>query len=239
MCTKTKNSWGCGHSYKSIDDCGSRSCKDTDRYHILHEGDCRECKKGGNLITRGKEGKGRYAQELKLRDAPATRRPLTPINTNTNTKASPWQIPKPRERAWHSPTRRQADDAWLEEHERRQRDLEALSHENSSRGSHSPTSKDFAREPTRRDHEAARPREGVRKFEDAERVRVRPRIGRSDSHNTYDTFDSSRTPPRGRSYDSRFHPSGSPYTYEISPKHRLGHGLEDVFRDSTRISGRR
>ena len=238
MCTKTKTSWGCGHSKKSVVDCDSRACNGKyERYHLLQEGDCRECKQGGNLVTRGKEGMGRYAQELKTRDAPVARRPLTPINTNT--KASPWAPPKPRERPWRSPTRLKADDAWLEEHTKREKDLEARSQENSSRGSHSPQTRDLPREPRRRDTEPIKPREQVRRFEDAERIRIRPRIGRSDSYNTYDSFDSSRTPPRGRSYDSGFHPSPTPYIYEISPKHRLGHGIEDVVRDSTRPWGGR
>lgn len=237
------NSYGCGHSPKTTEECLSRSCNGVVKYHFIREGDCRECKQGGNLVTRGKEGKGRYAQELKRRDAPSpvARRPLTPISTNT--KASPWAPPKPRERPWHSPVRRHADDLWLEEHAMRERDLEAKSKENASRGSRSPPKQDFlsphARDQRRRDDEALRLRENARKVEDVERIRVRPQADRSNSYGSHGNYSSMDSSPRGRSFDSGFHPSASPYVYEISPHHRLGHGLEDAVRDSTRKWSRR
>jgi hypothetical protein len=238
MCTRTKTSFGCGCAHKSTEECYSRSCTGIARYHFLKEGDCAECKRGGNRVTRGREGKGRYAQELKLRDGapPVTRPPLSPISTNVN--ANPWAPPRSREKEWRSPVRRKADDAWLDEHERRQRDLEAKSQQNSPRGSPSSPLKDHARDQRHRDETPAKLRDEMRRIEDAERARLRRRAERSNSYDSFDTMDSSHTPTRGRTFDSGFHHSSSPYIPTIPSQHGLGRGLGDVVRDSARQRSR-
>ena len=125
MCIKTKTTYGCGCSIKQIDDCHSSRCEGVERYRIERQGDCRDCKSGGVVVTRGREGKGRYGQEI-------TRR-----NSNDNTTmsssrgdlyggASAWApSPVTKRDEWHSPTRQKADSAWEREHEAR---IEDLSH---------------------------------------------------------------------------------------------------------------
>lgn len=238
MCARTKTSYGCGCYHKSTQPCHSRLCNDIARYHFLKEGDCPDCKRGGDRVTRGREGKGRYAQEIKLRNAapPVTRPPLSPISANF--KAGPWAPapPRPREKEWHSPVRRKADDAWLEEHERRQQDLDAKSQKCSSRGSQSSPSsptRDYARESRRQDENADKLLDEMIRIE-AECTRLRRRAERSNSYDSFQTMDSSRTPPRGRTFDSGFHCSSSPYGAKVSSHHGLGRGLGDVVRDSAR-----
>lgn len=139
MCTRTKTTYGCGCSFKHTDECHSSRCNHIDRFRIERDGDCRECRAGGAYVTRGREGKGRYAQAI-------SRRSSSNNTTNSSGKvdvsggASPW-APAPagsRQRdEWHSPTRQKADSAWEEEHEARIQDLseraEKLSiHESSS-----------------------------------------------------------------------------------------------------------
>lgn len=225
MCTRTKTSYGCGHVHKTDDECKSRSCNGIERYHILREGDCRECKYGGHTVTRGKEGKGRYAQELKIKTAPPAtpRKPLSSISPNT--RANPWAPPKPREREWHSPVRRAADDAWLREHAKREMDLESRSQENLSRSSHSPTVKQ------------ERHRDDL--FDEAEHIRVRRRPSdRPSSHDSYDAYVASPTQPRGRSYTPSFRamppPPPPPQFYQATSDRGLGYGLADVFREDPR-----
>src|SRR2546423_5725559 len=229
MCTRTKTSYGCGCAHKRTENCGSRSCSGIARYHLLNQGDCPDCKRGGDRVTRGREGKGRYAQEIKARDAAApsvTRPPLSPISTNV--KASPWAPPRPEEKDWHSPVRKMADEAWLEEHEKRQRDLEAKSKKTSARISCSPSTKDRARD---QKYVVKLPDE-ARKVEDAERLRVRRRAERSHSYDSFYTMDSSASPPRGRTFDSFFDQQIGPYSVKISSIHGLGHGIGSVVRAS-------
>jgi hypothetical protein len=234
MCARTKTSWGCGCSHKLTTECYSRPCPGIVRYHFVKEGDCAECRRGGHRVTRGREGKGRYAQEIKLRDArpPVTRPPLSPISTNV--AASPWAPPRSRDKEWRSPVRRKADDAWLKEHERRQRDLEAKSQQFSPETSHSSPMKDHARDQRCWDENAAKLRDETRRVEDAERARLQRRAARSNSYDSFDTLDSSRSSARGRTYDSGFHHSSSLYITQAPSHHGLGRGLGDVVRDSTR-----
>lgn len=242
MCTRTKTSWGCGCAHKSTEECHTHFCSDLTRYHFMKDGDCPECKRGGSRITRGREGKGRYAKDLKLRDAglPVTRPPLSPLSTNI--QASPWAPPRSREKEWRSPVRQQADDAWLKEHERRQQDLEIKSHQISSRGSQASSYQEYARQPSYRDERATKLQDKIRRIEDAERARLRWRAERSNSYDSYDSFatmDSIPTPIRGRTYDSGFHHSSSPSTLKTSSRHGLGGGLGDVVRESARSRSRR
>jgi hypothetical protein len=233
MCTRTKTSYGCGCRYKSTQECHSQACTGITRYHFMKEGDCDECKRGGDRVTRGREGKGRYARELKLSNAPVTRPPLSPISTNI--KPSPWAPERPREKEWRSPVRRKADDAWLVEHERRERDLEAKSKHSSSRGSVSSPTTDHARDHKRRDENPAKLLDEVRRLkEELERLQARRWAERSNSYESFDTMDSSCSAPRIRSIDSGFHVLPSPYIPKVSSHHGLGRGLGNIVRDSTR-----
>jgi hypothetical protein len=241
MCTRTKTTYGCGCRHKSTRECHSQSCTGLARFHFVKEHDCDECRRGGDRVTRGREGKGRYARELKLSNAPspATRPPLSPLSTNI--KASPWapEPPRPREKEWRSPVRRKADDAWLEEHELREQDLEAMSKMSSSGGSVSSPTTDYARDHRRRDENSAKLQDEVRRLkEELERLRVRRRTERSSSYDSFNTMDSSCSLPRGRSYDSGFHVLPSPYIPKVSSHHRLGRGLGDIIWDTTRPRGR-
>lgn len=117
MCIRTKTSYGCGCSFKDTEECHASRCSGLERYHYMKEGDCRSCKHGGGTVTRGREGKGRYAKEI-------TRR--SPVDVSGG--ASPWASthgPSRREKEWQSPTRRQADSAWEKEHSSRIDDLQS------------------------------------------------------------------------------------------------------------------
>lgn len=238
MCTRTKTTYGCGCRHKSTDECHSPSSTCITRFHFAKEYDCDECRRGGDRVTRGREGKGRYARELKLSNATSlvTRPPLSPISTNI--KASPWapEPPRPREKEWRSPVRRKADDAWLVEHEQRERDLEAKSQKSLSGGSVSSPTTNYTRDHRRRDENLA---DKVRRLEEeVERLRVRRRQEWSNSYDSFHTMDSSCSPPRGRSFDSGFHVLPSSYIPKVSSHHRLGRGLGDIIKDSTRPRSR-
>ena len=134
MCVRTKISYGCGHIYKTTNDCHESQCLGLQKFHIPKDFDCRSCKTAGDGVTRGREGKGRYARQISRRPDDNDRRPLSEISENIIPKlerlnigssAEPWGSPTKREKEWQSPTRRQADDAWLEEHEMRLADLES------------------------------------------------------------------------------------------------------------------
>lgn len=237
MCTRTKTSYGCGCRHKSTTECYSSSCTGLTRYHFVKEGDCDECKRGGDRVTRGKEGKGRYARELKLSNAPpATRPPLSPISPNI--KPSPWapEPPRPKEKEWRSSVRRKADDAWLVEHKQRERDLEAKSKQCSSRGSASSPTAGHAKDHKRREENHAKLLDEVMRLEELERLRARRRAERSNSYESFNTMDSSCSPPRIWSFDSGFH-----VPYIPPPKvshHGLGRGLGNIVRDSNRSRGK-
>jgi hypothetical protein len=117
MCIRTKTSWGCGCQVKDTEECNSSRCTGLERYHYEREGDCRRCKYGGGSITRGREGKGRYAQQMNRR---------SPVDVSGG--ASPWMPAEKasrREKEWQSPTRKKADFAWEEEHSSRIDDLQS------------------------------------------------------------------------------------------------------------------
>ncbi|KAK5100082.1 hypothetical protein LTR70_003272 [Exophiala xenobiotica] len=88
--------------------------------------DCTPCKAAGANVTRGREGRGRHAQEIRTRDSrQSSYDSLTPGSPHLT--ISPWAVAADpldlKEKKWHKPTRRQADDAWVIEHERRMSDL--------------------------------------------------------------------------------------------------------------------
>ncbi|EXJ77221.1 hypothetical protein A1O3_10379 [Capronia epimyces CBS 606.96] len=130
MCVRTKTSYGCGCEFKTTVECHSSHCQGLERYHYPREGDCRTCKLGGDGVTRGREGRGRHAQEISrhARTEGASEssddRVLSPLEIGGG--ISPWAVPLKREKEWHSPSRKKADDAWLEEHVERNSDLQTI-----------------------------------------------------------------------------------------------------------------
>ena len=79
MCTRTKTTYGCGHSHKVNASCREPHCPGLDRFHFEHAGDCVECKNltqayvasrgdKASMFDRGKMGLGRYGQELRRRE---------------------------------------------------------------------------------------------------------------------------------------------------------------------------
>ncbi|KAK4947509.1 hypothetical protein LTR10_013454 [Elasticomyces elasticus] len=122
MCVRTKTSWGCGHEFKTTNECHSSRCQGLERYHYEKGRDCRDCKEGGHAITRGREGKGRYAQELSRRNSAESSNESLDVGSGI----SPWANPNKREKEWHSPSRKKADDAWLQEHVDRYSDLQTI-----------------------------------------------------------------------------------------------------------------
>ena len=234
MCTRTKTSYGCGHSHRSTEECRSPSSHCIQRFHFMKEGDCRDCKRGGNFVTRGRDGMGRYAQELKTRDVPpfAPHTPLAPISHNI--QISPWARPNKKEREFHGSLRSEADDAWEREHVKREHDLQARSQAHSARSSPSISEAESARQRRQRDEDAARLQHEIKKIEDAERIRVRRRADRQGSYDSFQSLGSSRSGSGGHSYDSGFVTKTDPYAYQVPGYQGLGHGLVNVVRDSGR-----
>lgn len=79
MCTRTKTTYGCGHSHKVNASCHESRCPGLERFHFEHAGDCAECKnltqayvtsRSGkvSMVDRGKMGLGRYGKELRRRE---------------------------------------------------------------------------------------------------------------------------------------------------------------------------
>lgn len=137
MCTKSKTSFGCGHTFKVTEGCGVPNCNDIAKYKMPDKDcDCTPCKIAGANATRGREGRGRHAREIRTRDSrQSSYDSLTPDSPYL--AISPWSPADPldfKEQKWHKPTRRQAEDAWVIEHERRMSDLD----EKTSRMSLSP-----------------------------------------------------------------------------------------------------
>ncbi|KAK5949975.1 hypothetical protein OHC33_008936 [Knufia fluminis] len=87
--------------------------------------DCSQCKTAGADVTRGREGRGRYAREIRTRGSRQSSYDSLPPDSPHLT-ISPWHRAEIdcKEKKWDTPTRRQADDAWIIEHERRMSDLD-------------------------------------------------------------------------------------------------------------------
>ncbi|KAL2436186.1 hypothetical protein ABEF95_002280 [Exophiala dermatitidis] len=154
MCVRTKTSYGCGCEFKTTVECHSSRCQGLERYHYPREGDCRACKLGGQEVTRGREGKGRYAQELSKNSSMGAisrlsgeGHPSCPLDIGGG--ISPWAAPTKREKEWHSPSRKKADEAWLQEHVERNSDLQTI-RESASTISASPPPSTAAQQPDRR-----------------------------------------------------------------------------------------
>jgi len=124
MCVRTKISYGCGCEYKETNECHSSRCAGLERYQLLKDGDCQNCKSGGDTVTRGREGKGRYGKQMNQRDPLREVSHNASLNVDVSGGASPWKRSTSRTRdEWHSPTRKQADIAWEKEHEARIEEL--------------------------------------------------------------------------------------------------------------------
>ncbi|OAP55246.1 hypothetical protein AYL99_10219 [Fonsecaea erecta] len=130
MCVRTKTSYGCGCEYKTTAECHSSRCAGLERYHYPRSGDCRTCKEAGSASTRGRDGKGRYGQEIgrrrHSRDDDEASIDELPDTAEVGDGISPWAPPSSREKEWSSHSRKKADDAWLQEHAERNFDLQSI-----------------------------------------------------------------------------------------------------------------
>lgn len=237
MCVRTKTSYDCGHIYKTEQSCHRRSCGELDRYHFKTEGDCRRCREGGDAITRGREGKGRYAQEMFKKET-RLHLPRVPLSaTSSDVKDGPWAPASRREKPWRSPIRKQADAAWEDEHSRRKEDLQSRSAGSKTGSDHSD--EDRLPSPTphhrRRDSRADAIREEIRKLEDAERIRLRRRRDYPTSHESFRSYGGSRQ----SSYGSGMHhhpdghySAGSGSRYERSHSSHRSRAYDSGFASS-------
>jgi hypothetical protein len=131
MCVRTKTSYGCGCEYKTNVGCQASSCSGLERYHYPKRGDCKACKEAGNALTRGRDGRGRYGQEISKRSQSRQDEVEQPLEileevAEVGHGISPWASATSKEKDWMSRPRRQADDAWLEEHSERNLDLQSI-----------------------------------------------------------------------------------------------------------------
>ena len=246
MCVRTKSSYGCGCTSKSTNECNSSRCDGLERYHYMYDGDCKSCKTGGENITRGREGKGRYAQEINRRSPPLDISSTGP-RIDVSGGASAWATSARRGDEWHSPTRMKADDAWEEEHETRMSDLQSRAERMSvsaptssprlRRRSPSPEAEDYSDHYYSQDdgrasrHKALVPRtlfgevKGVR---DAHHSRRRPTYAdeRHESQDSLGALPKLRHSPKSYSYDNR-DPYDSGYgsydSYDSRRSHRRAH----------------
>ncbi len=220
MCVRTKTSFGCGHTYKQDQSCHHRSCDGLEKYHFENEGDCRPCKRGGDAVTRGREGQGRYARGLHKKDA-VTRVPLSTISDNSH--PSPWAPPSKREKDWRSPIRKRADEAWVEEHARREEDLQSRSPSSRLGGSVRSADGDSDYDQRREARESAI-REELRRIEDSERVRIRRRRERKASFDSFDSYGESH-----RSHDSGLRSHGQ-HSYDSGLRGHGQHSYDSGYR---------
>lgn len=214
MCARTKNSYGCGHTHKQDRSCRHEFCPGLERYHFKHEGDCRPCKRGGEMVLRGLEGQGRYARDLHKKDA-GNREPLLTISPDSPT--NPWAPPSKKEKDWRSSIRKRADEAWQDEHARREKDLQSRS-PSSRHGSVTSAELDSVPSPQSRVDRERAIHEELRKIQDAERIRIHRRRERKASCDSCDSLGESN-----RSYESGLRSHG----YH---SHSSGHGSHESDR---------
>lgn len=250
MCVRTKNSYGCGCSYKDKNDCYSTRCPGPERYEYIRQGDCPRCKKAGQAITRGRDGKGRYAQEITRRsppvDIPLRNTPCVDVSGG----ASPWAFSARGGDEWHSPTRVKADDAWEKEHKRRVEDLQSRAETMSISSPISTTRPGRAPSPSpipeleefsdnyysQDEDTKRRPKLAVKRplFGEMKAIKDSPSrrgpsvsTGRYESNDSLDSMAKVRVAPASRSYEIR-DPDDSGYgsyeSYETRRSHRRGHG---------------
>jgi hypothetical protein len=248
MCVRTKTSYGCGCAYKSTNECGSSRCSGLERYHYMHEGDCRACKSGGDAVTRGREGMGRYAQEINRRSPPIDIPYSTGPRMDEVGSVSPWSSSARRGDEWHSPTRMQADDAWEREHETRMSDLQSrtermsisapTSNPRPPRRSPSYEVEEISDQYHSQDEEypsrqkAIAPRSLFGEVKITRELRHSPRTpsfvgGRHDSSDSLGSLPKLRHSPRTYSYETR-DPYDSGYgsydSYDLPKSRRRAHG---------------
>ena len=251
MCVRTKTSYGCGCEYKTDNECESSECSHLERYHYPRGGDCKRCKEAGSALTRGRDGKGRYGQEISRRadsqeEANESSYETTPGSAEVGNGISPWAQPSPKEKHWMTHSRQKADDAWLEEHAQRNVDLQSIRESTPSEAPSehdSPVSGSPQRHPRRiyvheddliRDQEHhRRPRY---KREDSGRslpVEIRsPRrdYNQSTQHRVYrrarqDSQESFESVPSSRSSTRKYVPAPTSYVaHEYADVHDSGYG---------------
>ena len=188
-----------------------------EKFHYMREGDCRTCRTGGGEVTRGREGKGRYAKEMNKRHSP-----------DVSGGASPWaQSPTSsrREKEWHSPTRREADSAWEDEHSSRIEDLQTRV-EKLSVASHSPPRPVESPEPLSNRHDSPEP-------DHDRRSRRRDKLFAEVSGDNY-----SASTRRKRDSRSRHEPNDSYESFDSIPsRHRSGPLRTYSYKDDPYDSG--
>lgn len=250
MCVRTKTSYGCGHEFKTTADCHSSRCQGLERYHYPKKGDCRDCKQGGEAITRGREGKGRYAQEISRRGRPREQLAESVHGAFPNTSEvgggiSPWAAPSTREKEWQGDWRKRADDAWLQEHVERSVDLQTIRDTVSScapseRGSpiaHSPVSRGeriyvyeddphYIQDDDRERHHGRDPTERslqieIRSFHDDHDRRSHRPVSDRRRHDSQESFESMHSM---RSSTRKHTPARSYASYEYREPYDSGYG---------------
>jgi hypothetical protein len=226
MCVRTKTSYGCGHTYKQDQSCDRPPCLGLERYHLENEGDCRQCKKDGKAVSRGREGHGRYARELYKKEHKPPQIQI-PSTTSHTSQSNPWAPPNKREKDWRSPIRKQADEAWEEEHNRREQDLLNRS-PNSKLGDLTFTELvQPRRERQDQDDRKASIRNEVQKIEDANRLQARRRRERQASYDSFDSIGESY-----RSHGSRQHSCGHPSHGQYGSEGRSHESVRSRMYDS-------
>lgn len=262
MCIRTKTSYGCGHAPKTTVECNKgRHCPDIERWHYQKDVDCRACKQGGSNISRGREGHGRYAQEIRRKESSSSknRPPVSQISSNS-TASSPWAPPSKEEKEWRSPIRQNADELWMQEHEMRQTDLESKSRSQTSSRQHKPhhsTPREHYREPSstraqrQRDETEARLQEEISRINELDRVRARRQVERSGSYSSFPDLDARESSSRSRTsshveYIPRAPPPPPPAPHfypqaPTPPASPYGHGglrADDIVRGSSQMRRR-
>lgn len=251
MCVRTKTSYGCGCEYKTDADCHLSRCSGLERYHYPRSGDCKTCKDAGHALTRGRDGRGRYGQEMHRRTQSPQEEFESPVETSPDTAdvgngISPWGAPSTRERDWISHSRRKADDAWLEEHSERNFDLQSIREvapsdppsERNSPVNHSPRRReariyicndDLSCDREDR-HRRRHRREDSGRSLPVEIVRVRDDYDRPLQHTAYrrrrqDSQESFESMPSSRSSTRKYRPGPASYaTHEYAEPQDSGYG---------------
>lgn len=222
MCTKSKTSFGCGHCVKAIQSCGTPQCQTLDKWKFPRNEDCGKCRAAGEVLTRGKDGRGRHGQQQARQkesrwssaDVPV---PLIESPGAANLAISPWAqkgYQGQQVKIWDTPTRQKADDAWVVEHERRMSDLE----ETTSILSLKSKSKSSRRATPRQSYE--RDIEVTELFEEPEDIRVLTSRPKQVKFLPYEIEEASRTLSQPRNRKVSFESEGSMPYYQEDPRRK-------------------
>jgi hypothetical protein len=154
MCVRNLNSYGCGHEYKEISPCG-RNCEPDFGYKFIRGYDCSQCKSSGTLVTRGRDGQGRYAQSIERRETKEEQQSVTGPVIDEDGGVSAWSntpVQRLGQKSWHKGSRKAADRAWEKEHDSRIEDLcartETMSFRSDSTSRPVPASQAYRRSPS-------------------------------------------------------------------------------------------